>query len=193
MDKKKKQAIHKIILISTPWPLFSRPSIQLGALKAYLKTRDNDLQVEAHHVYLKLAQAIGYRLYHEISERTWLAESIYATLLFPERFTRIQKLFDRQRRGKSLLSRTNLKTLSDQVKKTTHDFINNLDWKACRLVGFTVSLCQLTSALYFIKLIKQKNPKLITVVGGSSFTAASAMDAIRLFPDIDAVVSVQIS
>ena len=189
MNQKKKNAPNKITLISTPWPLYSRPSIQLGALKAYLKARDNDLQVEAHHVYLKLAEAIGYRLYHEISERTWLAESIYATLLYPKRFTQIQKLFDKQTQRRSLLSQTDLKTLSDQVKKTTRDFIDSLDWAACQLVGFTVSLCQLTSALYFIKRIKQKNPKLITVVGGSSFTRTSAINAIKLFPDIDAVVT----
>ncbi|MGD8764486.1 MAG: RiPP maturation radical SAM C-methyltransferase [Desulfobacteraceae bacterium] len=189
MNKKYKNSILKVALISTPWPLYSRPSIQLGALKAYLKARDNDLQVEAHHVYLKLAEAIGYRLYHKISERTWLAESIYATLLFPKRFTQIQKLFDKQTQRKSPLSQTGLKTLSDQVKKTTLDFIDGLDWEACQLVGFTVSLCQLTSALYFIKLIKQKNPKLITVVGGPSFTGTSATDAVRLFPDIDVVVT----
>lgn len=189
MDKKKKNAINKITLISTPWPLYSRPSIQLGALKAYLNNRDNDLEVEAHHVYLRLAEAIGYKLYHEISERTWLAESIYATLLYPNRFRQIQKLFDKQVQGKSLLSQTDLKSVSVQVKKTTHDFIDSLDWGACQLVGFTVSLCQLTSALYFIKLIKQKNPKLITVVGGSSFTGTAAKDAIGLFPDIDVVVT----
>jgi ribosomal peptide maturation radical SAM protein 1 len=182
MDKKKKKrSINKVALISTPWPLYSRPSIQLGALKAYLNARDNDLQVEAHHVYLKLAETIGYKLYHEVSERTWLAESIYATLLFPDRFTQIQKLFDKQTQRKSLLSRTNLKTLSDQVKKTTHDFMDSLDWGACQLVGFTVSLCQLTSAL--------KNPRLITVVGGSSFTGTTAIDAIKLFPDLDVVVT----
>jgi ribosomal peptide maturation radical SAM protein 1 len=189
MDKKKKNPINTITLISTPWPLYSRPSIQLGALKAYLNAWDNDLQIEAHHVYLKLAEAIGYKLYHEISERTWLAESIYATLLFPKRFTQIQKLFDKQTQGKSLLGQTDLKTLSDQVKKTTHDFMDSLDWGASQLVGFTVSLCQLTSALYFIQLIKQKNPKLITVVGGSSFTGTTAIDAIKLFPDIDVVVT----
>jgi len=57
----------RVALISTPWPLYNRPSIQLGALKAYLRSIYPDIQVEAHHVYLKLAQSIGYRQYHEIS------------------------------------------------------------------------------------------------------------------------------
>lgn len=189
MDKKKNRSIYKIALVSTPWPLYSRPSIQLGALKPYLNARHNDLQVEAHHFYLMLAESIGYSLYHEISERTWLAESIYATLLYPDRFAQIQKLFDKEAQRKSLLGQTNLKALSDRVERTTYGFIDRLDWKACQLVGFTVSMCQLTSALYFIKRIKQKNPKLITVVGGSSFSGTTAKEAIKLFPDIDVVIT----
>ena len=60
----------KIVLLSSPWPLYNRPSIQLGALKAYLRSIYPDMQVETHHVYLKLAQSLGYRRYHEISKRT---------------------------------------------------------------------------------------------------------------------------
>lgn len=76
----------KIALISAPWPLYNRPSIQLGTLKAYLQSTDPHIRVEAHHFYLELAASLGYKLYQEISERTWLAECIYAALLFPERF-----------------------------------------------------------------------------------------------------------
>ncbi|UCG04954.1 MAG: hypothetical protein JSV83_13590, partial [Desulfobacterales bacterium] len=189
MNKNKHSSIKKVALISTPWPLYSRPSIQLGTLKAYLNAQFADLQVEAHHFYLKLAETVGYKLYHDISERTWLAESIYATLLFPRRFNQIQKLFNKQAQRKSQLRQTGLKELSNQIMGATHDFIDSLDWGVYQLVGFTVSLCQLTSALYFIKIIKQKNPKLITVVGGSSFSGDTAKNAIKLFADIDVVIT----
>jgi hypothetical protein len=75
-------AANKIVLLSTPWPLYNRPSIQLGTLKAYLRSIYPDIQVEAHHVYLKLAESIGYRLYHEISKRTWLAETDRRPMIF---------------------------------------------------------------------------------------------------------------
>lgn len=189
MNKNNHSSIKKVALVSTPWPLYSRPSIQLGTLKAYLNTQFADLQVEAHHYYLKLAETVGYKLYHDISERTWLAESIYATLLFPRRFNQIQKLFNKQAQRNSQLRQTGLKELSNQIMGATHDFIDSLDWGVYQLVGFTVSLCQLTSALYFIKIIKQKNPKLITVVGGSSFSGDTAKNAIKLFADIDVVIT----
>jgi hypothetical protein len=58
---------NSVALVSTPWPLHSRPSIQIAALKAYLRSQYPDLTVEAYHIYLKVAQTIGYKLYHEIS------------------------------------------------------------------------------------------------------------------------------
>jgi hypothetical protein len=72
-------------------------------LKAFLQTRMSDLQIEAFHFYLSLAQAIGYRLYHEISERTWLAESVYAALLYPGRFKKAADLFRKESTGNSIL------------------------------------------------------------------------------------------
>ncbi len=89
-----------VALVSTPWPLYSRPSIQLGTLKAYLRAQFPNLKVHALHVYLKVAESIGYKLYGAISERTWLAESVYAALLFPARAKEIEKIFYREVRGK---------------------------------------------------------------------------------------------
>ena len=92
--KKNKTSLirEQIVLISTPWPLFNRPSIQLGALKAYLRSFFPDLTVHTEHLYLKVAKTLGYGLYQIISERTWLAEAIYAVLLFPDRYREIEKI-----------------------------------------------------------------------------------------------------
>ena len=186
-----KQSINpgKILLVSTPWPLYTRPSIQLGALKAYMSSRLPDVPIEAHHFYLALAESIGYKRYHAISERTWLAESIYAALLYPERFRQIEKLFIREARRSPLLKTTGLKDLTIQTEKATRKFIDQIDWQKIHLAGFSVCLCQLTSSLYFIKKIKRHHPGLITVIGGSSFSAESAPRLLTLFPEIDAVVT----
>ena len=103
MKKSKKNG--KVLLVSTPWPLYTRPSIQLGTLKAYISSRLPDVPIEAHHFYLALAESIGYKLYHAISERTWLSESIYAALLYPKRSRQIEKLFSREARRSPLLKK----------------------------------------------------------------------------------------
>lgn len=57
----------KLALISPPWPLFDRPSIQLGALKSYLESRLPCLSVATHHAYLAIANALGYDIYRHIT------------------------------------------------------------------------------------------------------------------------------
>ena len=189
MHPKSKHTANRIALISTPWPLYNRPSIQLGTLKAYLRSIYPDMQVEAQHVYLTLAQSIGYRQYHEISKRTWLAETVYAALLYPERLQQIEKFFNQESGRKSVLRAAGLGSITAGVKKISDDFINSRNWGEYLLAGFSVSLCQLTSALYFIKRIKEKFPKLIIVIGGSTFSGTTTADFFKLFPEVDAVIN----
>ena len=189
MNSKSKAAWRKIALISTPWPLYSRPSIQLGTLKAFLQARIPDLKIDAFHFYLSVAEAIEYRLYHEISQRTWLAESVYAALLYPERIKQIEVLFRTELPAKAKLRKTKFKTLTQRVKKATDAFIRSQNWHAYGLLGFTISLCQLTSALYVIKRIKKTFPDLIIVVGGASTPATAAPGILKEFPEVDMVVN----
>jgi ribosomal peptide maturation radical SAM protein 1 len=179
---------NKIALISTPWPLYSRPSIQLGTLKAFLQTRISDLQIDVFHLYLSLAQAIGYRLYHAISERTWLAESVYAALLYPRRFKKAADLFRKESAGNSILRSVKFRALTTRVKRATDAFLNRQNWGAFGLLGFSISFCQLTSALFLIKCIKKKFPNLIIVVGGASTSGQAANGFLKRFPEIDVVV-----
>ena len=178
-----------IALISTPWPLYSRPSIQLGAIKAYLQSKHPDIEVHSDHAYLKIAAGIGYQLYHEISERTWLAEAVYAVLLFPQRFKEIERIFYRQAAPASIIRKTGLKKIMSVVKEATDAFISQRNWGNYLLAGFSVSLCQMTSALYVIKRIKQKFPELIIVIGGSTFSGSTTPDFFKLFTDVDVVVN----
>jgi ribosomal peptide maturation radical SAM protein 1 len=179
---------NRIALVSTPWSLFNRPSIQLGTLKAHLFTQFPDLKVEAHHFYLRVAETLGYSLYHVISKRTWLAETIYAALLFPERLEHIEKVFRRETSGNPLVRKVGLETLADRVKKVSDAFIDSTDWGAFGLAGFSICLCQLTSAFYFIRRIKRKFPDLSIVIGGSMFAGESTRKLFQVFPQVDFVV-----
>jgi ribosomal peptide maturation radical SAM protein 1 len=179
----------KLILLSTPWPLYSRPSIQLGAIKAYLQSKHPDVAVDADHAFLKIAAALGYPLYQEISERTWLAEAVYAALLYPRRFELVKNFFNRQVKPGSLIKKAGFLKITSVIKKTTDALINDMAWDKYRLAGFSVSLCQLTSALYFIKRIKQKHPKLIVAIGGSTFSGSITPQFFERFAEVDLVVN----
>jgi len=184
-----KKKASKVILISTPWPLYNRPSIQLGAIKAYLLSKHPEVEVLADHAFLTIAASLGYPLYHEISERTWLAEAVYAALLYPQRYDEIEKLFNRLAKSGSLIKKAGFKKITSVIKKTTDILLADCNWQNYQLAGFSVSLCQLTSTLYFIKRIKQKFPQLIIAIGGSTFSGSTTPELFSLFPEVDLVVN----
>jgi ribosomal peptide maturation radical SAM protein 1 len=181
--------IKSIALISAPWPLYNRPSIQLAALKAYLRARHPRIDVIAHHSYLKIAESIGYSTYQEISKRTWLAEPVYAALLYPERLARIEDVFLKHVKRGSTLASVNFQKLSRKIEEATNRFIDRNDWQQFGLIGFSICLCQLTASLYFIKRIKSLCPTTKIVIGGSMFSGDTLADFIKAEPNIDFGVS----
>ena len=175
-------------LISAPWPLYSRPSIQMGALKAYLESRISGLRVHSLHLYLKVADAIGFDVYQSISERSWLAECVYGALLYPERRHAIERLFSREARGKAVLRSLSFDQLLRGVAVATEAFIEEQPWDELGLAGFSVCLCQLTASLYVIRRVKALHGGLCIVAGGSSWVADSCAAWLDHFPEIDYII-----
>jgi ribosomal peptide maturation radical SAM protein 1 len=154
-----------------------------------LNENHSNVKVDAQHFYLKLAASLGYKLYQQISERTWIAESIYAALLFPDRIEVVEKLFQRETKSKTVFPNPGLKEISNRAKEVTDAYISGLNWRDYLLAGFSVSLCQLTSSLYFIRRLKEKFPDLVIVMGGSTFSGSAAVNLFKLFPEIDVVIN----
>jgi ribosomal peptide maturation radical SAM protein 1 len=178
-----------LMLLSPPWPIYHRPSIQLGALKAYLARQFPMIRVEACHLYLQMAAAIGYEIYQAISERTWLAEAVYAALLHPDRFETIEKRFRRAAAGQKRLSHLNFRDLCRQVEQETERWMSQIHWESATIAGFSVSLCQFSATLYLLRKLKQRCPHIIGVVGGSSFSGIPPDTVFELVDEIDVIVS----
>jgi ribosomal peptide maturation radical SAM protein 1 len=179
--------IHKVALLSTPWPLFNRPSIQLGTLKAYLRRELPDLKVDAHHLYLSVAEALGYDLYKAISKRSWLSEACYAALLYPEREEVVQRFWKTQ--AGDLRPKPKFKNLCRSLKEGSERVLRSVPWSSYPLIGFSICYGQLTSSLYFIRQVKKVSPHSRIVVGGSSCAGRMGESLLRVFPEIDFVVN----
>lgn len=180
--------VYRVILAAAPWPLFNRPSIQLGALKSFVSRRLPRVRIATAHCYLPIAAGVGYERYKAVSERTWLAESVYAAMLYPDRGAAIEKLFKKYASEKKALKAVSFQDLVKDVQQLSEEAIAGVDWGSFDLAGFTVSLCQLTATLYFLRRIKEKFPKIKTVVGGTTFSGARAADYLKAFTDIDYLV-----
>jgi len=184
----KKQSKH-VCLMSSPWPLFKRPSIQLGSLKSFLNKELGGTRVDTAHMYLNVAHAIGYDVYQAISRRTWLAESVYAALLYPERSVSIERLFRRQASRDQVLRSIDFEALIGRVKNITDEVIQQINWHDIGLVGFSLCLCQLTSSLYTARQIKKISPDTITLFGGSTVSNPFCKQYLDVFTDIDVIVN----
>jgi ribosomal peptide maturation radical SAM protein 1 len=178
----------RIALISTPWPLFNRPSIQLGTLKAYLKDKLPSLPVDNRHIYLSIAAEIGYDLYTTVSERTWLAESLYAGLLYPHREEPISR-FWRKRTSRVPTAKTHdFQEICKILRKRSAELLDRENWDRYVLAGFSICFGQLTGSLYFIREIKKRAPHIKIVTGGSACAGALGRTLLRSFPEIDFVI-----
>ena len=182
------EATGKVLLVSAPWPLFNRPSLPLGALKAYLACALPNLAVQACHLFLPVARALGYQPYQRISRRVWRAEAVFAALLYPDRAEQAEALYRGTRRpGSGALP--DFKAVVNQVDDITERWLAGIDWPALSLVGFSISFCQVTASLYLISHIKARCPDLTVVVGGSSFCGQQSAALLAVFPQIDYLVA----
>jgi ribosomal peptide maturation radical SAM protein 1 len=175
--------------MSTPWPLFKRPSIQLGSLKSFLNKDLKETRVDTAHIYLNVAHAMGYDVYQAVSKRTWLAESVYAALLYPERSDSIERLFRKQASQYQVLRSFDFMALVQLAKDATDRAIQQINWHDIGLVGFSVCLCQLTSSLYAVRQIKKISPDIITLFGGSTVSNPFCKQYLGVFTDIDVIVN----
>ncbi|MEJ2364973.1 MAG: RiPP maturation radical SAM C-methyltransferase [Deltaproteobacteria bacterium] len=179
----------RLALISMPWPLANRPSIQLGALKSFIESKAAEVKIDCYHPYLEVGNLLGLKTYNDIAERTWVAESVYAYLLNPERRPEITALVSKECRAKTKGDLPNLENISNQIQRLHQKKYRNLAWSSYDLIGFSICLSQLTSSLFMIREIRKHHPHCPIVVGGSSCAGELGYSLLANSPEIDFVVS----
>jgi ribosomal peptide maturation radical SAM protein 1 len=170
-----------------PWPLAHRPSIQLGVLKSFIGVKAPDVQVDCYYVYLEVADLLGLRPYNTVAERVWVAESVYAYLLNPANRSEILDLVARELKSREL--NFDLETVSSQIFRLHQSRQAKLNWSSYDLIGFSISLSQLTSSLYMIRQIRNRHPGCRIVVGGANCAGELGRSLLAHTPEIDFVVN----
>ncbi|MEJ5348712.1 MAG: RiPP maturation radical SAM C-methyltransferase [Desulfosoma sp.] len=180
----------RVVLVSMPWALADRPSIQLGTLKAFLLTRfPQKLQVMTAHPYLSVARVLGRFLYQRIAERSWLGEAVYGALLFPERFESCEKLFYKEWRRFETGSVPNFPQIVSKIDEFHKTMPLWTHLEQGDLVGFSVCFAQLTASLFLARTLKQRSPSGRIVFGGSLVSGPMGKSIMELFPWVDFVIN----
>ena len=178
-----------IALIAPPWPLFNRPSIQLGALKAYLsRNLPGDLRVRNLHPYLHVASCLGYRDYHAISQSSWASEAVFANILYPGR-TGPGLLFKKAMSSRGQRpARLDFEVICKKARAGIENYLDAFDLTKTRLLGISVCLNQLTAGLYVARFIKERYPGLKVAMGGASVSGSIGRGILKAFPFVDFVI-----
>jgi ribosomal peptide maturation radical SAM protein 1 len=177
----------RLALISMPWPLANRPSIQLGTLTSYLSLNETDLDIDCYHLYLPVANLLGLVDYNALAERTWVAESVYGYLLNPGKRPEISALFCKEL--PKAHRHLDLETVSLKVEDLHQRQHFSLPWSSYDLIGFSICLAQLTSSIYMIRHIRSLHPNCRIVVGGSNCAGELGRSLLVNMDQIDFVVS----
>ncbi len=82
----------RVALAAMPWSPYNRPSIQLGALKAFLEQADSRIRVTCLHPYLAAARDIGPGRYQAIARHLWVSEALFAGVAFPNIHKHVKNL-----------------------------------------------------------------------------------------------------
>ena len=183
-------ALFRVALISMPWSIFNRPSMQLGALKAWLD-RDSTIQTYTFHPYLQVAQEIGTETYHHLAKNSWAGEALYSPLLFPGQRQQAASLFHESCQGRN---NKELKGLDfDQtVQLLDHSldqWLASLDLAGFHLIGFSICFNQMFASLTAAARIKKLHPALHIVAGGSGCVGRIGTSLLHNFPQFDYVIS----
>jgi ribosomal peptide maturation radical SAM protein 1 len=184
------KSLLKLALVSMPWSLFNRPSIQLGTLKAYLQREADWLAVQDLYPYLETADLLGPEIYHWISQNSWVCEALYSGILFPEQNEAAKNMIlnhvkkaDSKIKNNFILANTK-RLLEDQLDR----LINTHDWQQYQLVGFSVCFNQLLASLAAARSLKKLYPQIKIVFGGSSCAGDVGRSLVNTFAEIDYII-----
>jgi ribosomal peptide maturation radical SAM protein 1 len=175
-------------LVSMPWSIFNRPSIQLATLAAYLE-QDKTLETTVFHPYLAAAAAIGTENYHYLAKNSWAGEALYSPMLFPEQAGQAEKLFYESCRKDEHLKHLDFTHYNSLLEQTLEEWLATVDFSSFALIGFSICFNQLISSLTAAARIKQQYPKIPIVIGGSGCVGPIGESLLHTFSQIDYVIS----
>ena len=178
----------RIALISMPWQDPFSPSIQLGALTAYVKRERPDVEIHTYEFFLELADAIGIHLAKRISVN-WIGEALFAYLLFPTRAHSIAAYLEGSRKDDPAFQDLDFGELIERLRVAFLRRVDEIDWTQYRMVGLSVVFSQMMSSILAAREIKRRAPEVPIVFGGPSCTNLIGKSLLETFNFIDYVVN----
>jgi ribosomal peptide maturation radical SAM protein 1 len=185
-----------VMLISMPFDHLYRPSLQLSLMKANLNR--NGITADVRYENLRFAKRISSAMYVLMANEDPLRLSlvgdwIFSGTLFGENVNQDRFVNEilRPNYPEDFVHET-LKA-KEQVQPFLQDCVNLIIERAPRVIAFATLADQITrhtvSSLALSKLVKQRMPEIFIIIGGPNWDESMAIESIKQFPFLDAVIA----
>lgn len=190
--------MYRISFINMPFAEIKFPSIALTQLKAVLDERfAGRVEARVHYFNQNCAHYLGLHLYSEVSDSveastSGLGDWLFKRVAFPEAADDVDAYFQRFFSGQDSVSAAK-RQLFLRKRKGIELFLDRLI-TTCQLdkddlVGFTSMFSQNVPSFALASKIKQRNPGIVTVVGGANCETPMGQVLAQQVKDIDYVFS----
>ena len=188
----------KIVLMNLPFAAYHVPSIGLTQLKAVLDRELGD-QVETRIVYANLdfASYMGLEVYESITSsgdhlQSGFPEWFFRQIAFPDVPDNTDEYFARYYPGHDPNTHSFLRTMREKrrgAEAVLDKLIDLYELDRADVVGFTSMFFENMISFALARKIKQRNPRVLTVLGGATSESPSGEEFIRQVDALDFVVS----
>lgn len=180
-----------VCLVSMPYAALERPSIALGLLVAELRAAN--IAVEAHYACLDFASRVGLRAYQAVlnsQTNYFIGEWTFSAAAFPQ-MAPVSEDYLATIGAELRLPDARELLLSLRAAAVTFvaEVADAIVARRPRIVGCTSTFQQQTASLALLRAIRDRDPGIITMIGGTNCEAAMGVATRRVFPWVDYVVS----
>ncbi|MEM7586303.1 MAG: RiPP maturation radical SAM C-methyltransferase [Acidobacteriota bacterium] len=189
--------MYRIRLVNMPFASLNMPSIALTQLRSVAEERFGDqVSVDVHYLNQDFAGFLGLETYNLLSgvqaSNAGLGDWFFRQIAFPGLPDNTDEYFQRYfpRRGQELEEKKRQVTSKRAVlKRYLKRLIAKYKLADADLVGFTSMFSQNLANFALAQLLKEKNPDLVTVMGGANCEAPMGAELARHVDAIDFVFS----
>jgi magnesium-protoporphyrin IX monomethyl ester (oxidative) cyclase len=188
----------KIVLLNMPFAAYHLPSIGLTQIKAVLDSQLGD-RVETKIVYANLdfAAYMGLELYETITSsadhlQAGFPEWFFRHLAFPQAPDNSAEYFARYYPAHDPATQAFLRTAQEKrrgAEAVLDSLIDLYELDRADIVGFTSMFFENMVAFAMARKIKERNPRVITALGGATSESPSGEEWVRQVEALDFVVS----
>ena len=187
-----------VCLVSMPYAAIERPSIALGLLTAELRAAG--IATTSRYACLEFAERIGLRAYDSVLNShtaLFIGEWTFAAAAFPEMSAVdadylaacAERIAASPSMERGVDAKELLLSLRDEAARFTNDLADEIVARRPRIVGCSSTFQQQTASLALLRAVRERDPEIITMIGGTNCESVMGMAVRRAFPWVDYVVS----